>query len=101
MSDETSEINVHIPAETVQNILDDFFPSNTYEDEKYQYVRAYKLGLPEGTRLVECYETPAGFVIVGTPPEETDETNPKHSCEANRCGQSHVLYRFNKEDSTV
>lgn len=97
MSEENKEITYNIPKETVQNILDYFYPSNTYEDDDYVYVRAWKKGLPEGTRLVECYETPTSFVIVGTP--STDENSPEymHDCNANGCDQSHVLYRFLKE----
>jgi len=84
-------VNYTLSGETANQLLDFLFPSNSYEDETYQYVRAVKRGLPDGTKLVECYETPASFVIVGVPAEDSG-----HSCDEMGCGQSHVLYRFLK-----
>lgn len=64
-----------------------------------------KQSIPEGSKLIEAYETEHGFVICGEPPEEPEgltETEyaawyeTSHNCDAMGCGWSHVLYRFSK-----
>jgi len=59
--------------------------------------------IPDGAQLIEAYETPTEFKILGDPPD--DENLPEdlqHSCDRMGCGSiSHVIIRINKKDFRV
>ena len=73
---------------------------------EYETIRVPKICIPEGSRLVEAYETETEIVVCGEPPEEPENLTPEqygewyetaHNCDAMGCGTlSHVIYRFEK-----
>jgi hypothetical protein len=59
--------------------------------------------IPEGSELVEAYETEKEIIVCGQPedePEEHDDSwyETAHNCDQMGCGTwSHVIYRFDKQ----
>lgn len=66
--------------------------------EEYLTIVVDKRFVPEGAKLVECYETATEWVVVGDPSDEEDEHgNPIHNCdEMGCCTFSHVVARLQK-----
>lgn len=69
--------------------------------EEYEIVMVPKYCIPEGARLVECYETATEWVVVGEPGEEMDaDGNMLHDCDAmGCCTLSHVVARIPRPSS--
>jgi hypothetical protein len=68
-----------------------------------QRIEIDKQFIPDGAILIEVYETPTEYKILGEPPN--DENLPEelqHNCDKMGCGTlSHVIIRINKKDFRV
>lgn len=70
---------------------------------EHEIVIVEKRCIPEGTKLVEAYETESEFVIIGKPSRCDDPESPEyHDCDAMGCSSlSHVVVRIPKAGANV
>jgi hypothetical protein len=65
---------------------------HTDRQEKYHILEVEKSQVPNGAKLIECYETDKEYIILGSP------LNEEHNCDEMGCSTvSHVRMRISKK----